>query len=577
MDSVENLPVNGIHDFIMNSGSVKSVSEYIETRKSDFVFLNFYLDALVRKRMREDFTDRDYVAVFYLMFHGAEPMAYSRIGNRRNRLIDLVLKIKDEKLIKFFLTFLKYFDDIDFDPNGAILSEYRYSFYNPVLAAIGYQSMELLQYALKENNQLYQKSFFVLNTALHVAVTMPRLDITRYLLTNRADVEAKNSYGKTPLFCAVEYNRIEQAILLLQYGASMRERDKNDNTVLHDLCSQRGKINYEMFEFLLDIGCDPNSFGYNRLTPLGILAKCNPDEIECAKLLIRRGANVNLQDKFGNTPLHRLVYDCDELHIPAFFNLLIKNGADTKILNHKNKSFLDELETCNYNYKRRIFLKHISLLEIGENLQFLEYPTEFDEHFRNSCEKELKMLKSCRVPEFLTESEYSLIKILISTDIEISRLCRNPTLVTIISELLEGTKFPIYGSYLISKFQSGLKLFSEEEGAVKCITLISGGVLNYSCVKEIMKYIPKKELAVLGKCISKDDELIKTNSSKIQKRKHKKKINNKKEGKNKTNKKKERKNEKSRKPIIVTPKYKKRKFSFNELAFINYKYFYRSI
>ena len=57
--------------------------------------------------------------------------------------------------------------------------------------------------------------------------------------------------------------------------------------------------------------------------------------------LLEEGANVNIQDRNGNTPLHTSV-DCtniaDELKIPK---LLVKKGVDIKAKNNKAETPFD--------------------------------------------------------------------------------------------------------------------------------------------------------------------------------------------------------------------------------------------
>ncbi|XP_045473988.1 ankyrin repeat and SOCS box protein 2-like [Harmonia axyridis] len=168
--------------------------------------------------------------------------------------------------------------------------------------------MRILKFAIELRFKPKERSFRYLNTALHIAVTHKRMDITRYLLDNGADVEAYNIFWETPLFSAIKSKKIEQAIILLQYGAEIDSRNRDDNTVLHILCSQEEGIDMEMCEFLIDCGLNPNLTGKFVQTSLHMLAKNNkaPHVLDCAKLSIEKGVDVNSKNVFGETALQNL-------------------------------------------------------------------------------------------------------------------------------------------------------------------------------------------------------------------------------------------------------------------------------
>jgi ankyrin repeat protein len=86
---------------------------------------------------------------------------------------------------------------------------------------------------------------------------------------------------------------------------------------------EQGEI--EKIEKLLDKGANPNVQDIFGSTPLRIAARCdNPEVVE---LLLKRGADPNVPDIFGSTPLH-IAAECDN---PEVVELLLKRGADPNI------------------------------------------------------------------------------------------------------------------------------------------------------------------------------------------------------------------------------------------------------
>ena len=61
------------------------------------------------------------------------------------------------------------------------------------------------------------------STPLHLAIMQERLDIVKKLLLRRADLEAKDVHGWTPLQLAVYFGNEDAAKLLIQKGI----RDKS--------------------------------------------------------------------------------------------------------------------------------------------------------------------------------------------------------------------------------------------------------------------------------------------------------------------------------------------------------------
>ena len=83
----------------------------------------------------------------------------------------------------------------------------------------------------------------------------------------------------------------------------------------------------EEIRALIEYGADVNIQDNNGQTPL--YHACDKNNADLATLLLNHGANVDIKDHFGRTPLHRTCYD-NNLRITAF---LIEHGADVNIQN----------------------------------------------------------------------------------------------------------------------------------------------------------------------------------------------------------------------------------------------------
>ena len=70
-------------------------------------------------------------------------------------------------------------------------------------------------------------------TPLHFAAAMNRKEVAELLLTNNADVNAKDKQGRTPFSYAAAHGYKDVAGLLLANKAEVNDKDNYGNTPLH--------------------------------------------------------------------------------------------------------------------------------------------------------------------------------------------------------------------------------------------------------------------------------------------------------------------------------------------------------
>ena len=166
-----------------------------------------------------------------------------------------------------------------------------------------------------------------------------------FVCSQGANIEAETREGYTPLYYASIDNIVDNMKALLELGAAHSPQGPS----ILGKATERGHL--QATRLLLERGADPNCPVDGERTALHRLLKAYAKDSlssltclympEIVEMLLVYGANVDLQDSNGDTPLHCLCSRGEARHVlrklqslqPKLANILLRNMRDADIVN----------------------------------------------------------------------------------------------------------------------------------------------------------------------------------------------------------------------------------------------------
>ena len=166
------------------------------------------------------------------------------------------------------------------------------------------------------------RTFWYLDTPLHMAAAYGNVRVVELLIEKGADVTQDNEGGETPLHYASKHGHTKVMKILLEHGADVSYKGTGCGTPLQ-WAARNGQI--KAAELLLAHGAYINQQGTSDRTAL--IDAASYGHVDMVRLLLSRGATVNIRASYDYTALHAAA-SSNNLEIGR---ILIEHGADPTI------------------------------------------------------------------------------------------------------------------------------------------------------------------------------------------------------------------------------------------------------
>lgn len=190
-------------------------------------------------------------------------------------------------------------------------------------------------------------------SCMHYAAARGATSVIKRMLDYGADVDQRNAAGRTPLAEAAKRGRLQAVALLLSRSADVNAYGTQSGfTPLH-LAAQYNHP--AVVRQLLSAGANVNARNQWNQTPLWQAAwQAWHDNTEVAHILVAHGAQIDVADEKGYTPL-QMAARAGNVPMVSY---LLAQGADVNHANNKGRTPLYQAVVGNNLQAAKLLLKH---------------------------------------------------------------------------------------------------------------------------------------------------------------------------------------------------------------------------
>ncbi|CAL8581268.1 hypothetical protein XPA_006968 [Xanthoria parietina] len=212
-------------------------------------------------------------------------------------------------------------------------------------------------------------------TALHAAAEAGEVDCIHELVDRGVNVDIEDHHGRAPLICAAEEGRTGAICALLERGANVNSIYRGRGTPLG--VAIQIAVSPMIIRMLLEKGADPNIPDAYGSSPLHMAAKDCDDDTEIARDLLEYGADVDARGEKGRTPLQIAAESNNVTHLQLFLDC----GADIDAQSDDGATAISTASRLRRDDAVRHLLMEGAELQIHNKLDIT--PLNYVEHYQD--------------------------------------------------------------------------------------------------------------------------------------------------------------------------------------------------
>ncbi|KAJ4179680.1 hypothetical protein NW767_014571 [Fusarium falciforme] len=160
-----------------------------------------------------------------------------------------------------------------------------------------------------------------------------------------ANIDAVDEDGRTPLLCLLSTYHCRSIVKLLEYEPNCNIVDNKGDSALHISLKQRD-MEPEIIQGLLKRGADPNLRNRQGRTPLLSLGNDIGLSSEIIDLLLKAGADIDARDRDGSTMLSNALSSSSGSSSQEYIQKLLDKGASLSVRDFKGRTLLHQAVEC---------------------------------------------------------------------------------------------------------------------------------------------------------------------------------------------------------------------------------------
>ena len=228
-----------------------------------------------------------------------------------------------------------------------------------IFTAVKNNELEKVKVFIEKDNSLVHTKDEAGNTPLHHAAMIGAVEMTEYLLSKGANIDAQNTQLNTPLHEAIQNRKENSSSLLIEKGADVNKANIHNQTPLHRAASLNQKRTGEM---LIANGASIDPVDRWQRTPFLVVARQTGD-VEFGKLLLDKGAKINFKDRDNQMALNLAAWK----GFNDFIDFLLDHGAEYDSIRGGDRWMLVNSAKCASSRLFQVVLDKESELLVDES------------------------------------------------------------------------------------------------------------------------------------------------------------------------------------------------------------------